>query len=236
MLKAAKAAVLKAEKDWNLVFTVKKWDDFLPKDVVVPQDALAAARAARPKSLDDKRGGPLAEEGRARVFTSDGAVDSRPSQVEFLYALWEKENKQKPPTLKSLKPPRQPSIQEGADRPKPPAEEGSLGVTQASFYQISHPRNKVTNSYNYVLRKTNLQFVCRQKENEGDQKPADKPLAVQPSIDDALFKKSLPPPPPQVVQVSLPVKKVELNMDGLGPARPAARPPKNAKLAKLDIK
>ena len=231
MVKIAKNAILKAEKDWNLVFTIKKWDEYLPKDVVTSQEALANAKTTRPKSLNDKRNVEVTDDSKQRVFTSDGTVDTKPSQVEFLYSLWEKEPKSKPPTLKSIKV-RQPSIQEGTDLGKLQGNEGSNpNMSQtSSFYQINHPRNKLTNSYNYVVRKANLQFVCREKEAEVVKKPEVKPEFVQPSIDDELFARVAPMP------IQLPVNKVDLTIDGPGNPITHSRGFKNARLAKIEIK
>ena len=223
--------MLKAEKDWNLVFTIKKWDEFLPKDAVISQEGLALVKSGRPKSLEEKKAGAVTVDTYPRVSTSDGTDLTRPSQVEFLYSLWEKEGKAKQPTLRSIKP-RQPSIQDGADLGRLPQNEGSHpNVSQSStFYQINHSRNQVTKSYNYVVRKSHLKFVCKEKEVEASKTPGTKSPFVQASIDDDVMAKHLQAP------ANLPLNKVELTIEGPSAGRTVSRAPKNVRLAKIEIK
>lgn len=231
MVKTAKTAVLKAEKDWNLVFTIKKWDEYLPRDAVTSQDGLVVAKSGRPKSLDEKKAITVPPPGLQQASTSDGTDVVRPSQVEFLYSLWEKEGKAKPPTLRSIKP-RQPSIQDGTDLGRLANNEpvNPNASHSSTFYQINHSRNKVTKSYNYVVRKSNLKFVCKEKETEGSRTSGVKHPFVQASIDDDVMAKNLPAP------TNLPVNKVELTIDGPTAGRTNSRAPKNARLAKIEIK
>lgn len=165
MLKVAKKAACIAERNWQCVFNEKKWSDLIPKDMIPSLETLPVSKNARPKSLTDYKHriqrGELKD--KVGVLEIQKSLEV-PSQVEFLYSLWDKASKG---AKRNLEPIKRKSKQEKIvsndafeNQNQPNASHGS------TFYKINHSRNKVTKSYNYVVRKNNTQFVCQEKETE----------------------------------------------------------------------
>lgn len=164
MLKIAKKAAVIAERNWQCVFSEKKWSDLIPKDMIPSLEALPIPKIARPRSLTDYKHriqrGELKD--KMQVLEIQKSLEV-PSQVEFLYSLWEKAPKGTKRNLEPIKrkpKPEKINLEALDSQNLPNASHGS------TFYKINHSRNKVTKSYNYVVRKNNTQFVCQEKETE----------------------------------------------------------------------
>lgn len=233
MAKVGKKAVKLAEQNWNCLFAGKKWEELIPKEGVPSLEGLTMPKLGRPKSLSDPR--PIKRQDSLKARTSACEVPlepSLPSQVEFLYSLWDKAPKGNKRALQPIK---------SLTTPAPKEDLASIGLPQRSdtlqtnvshsstFYKINHSRNKVTKSYNYVVRKTNLQFVCKEKEAE---QPRD-PFSL-PTVDEPAFVR--PPASPPGITMS----KIDIKIEGEVhiPALPApelkSRPSiKAVKLAKI---
>lgn len=235
MSKLNKKTILQAEKNWNFVFTVQKWDELLPKEGISSIEGLPVPKMSRPKSLTDKRSGSIQEPLKIRVGTSDNPEEGKVhSQVEFLYSIWEKAPKSKKIILKPVRPKHQ-SVQPTAAHNTPglKIESGpETGSQTSTFYKINHSRNKVTNSYNYVVRKSNLQFVCKEKELEEIKFELNRDPFYQASIEDDFMAKNLSTPAPMAVA------RVTLRIDDGLPAKPKdenkfRKSMKNIRLAKI---
>lgn len=114
------------------------------------------------------------------------------NQVDFLYSIWNQKQKHQKKDLLKIKSKQQASVERAnVNSKKDKVEQLQQNSTQNStFYKINHPRNKVTNSHNYVLRKSDYQFVCKEKEQEVCQFTFVKDPMLFPSIEDDIETKA----------------------------------------------
>ena len=87
--KQHKKAIKKAESDWSYVFTTKKWDELLPKDILPSIDSLQKKPQLKRESCNiGQKDFPETENLAKRI---SAPIDLKTqNQVEFLYSLWNK--------------------------------------------------------------------------------------------------------------------------------------------------
>lgn len=167
-MKLNKKTLKQAEINWNYVFTIKKWDEYLPKDVISSIEVSPISNQVINMSENILLDKPVICVDKKLAVTEKLDLKSQ-NQVDFLYSLWSNSGKQSKINPQIAIRQKQVSLvsQIAVSQSQTRNEELLQIANQSSaFYKISHSRNKVTNSYNYVVRKNNYQFICKEKEAE----------------------------------------------------------------------
>ena len=160
-MKLNKKTLKQAEINWNYVFTIKKWDDYLPKDVISSVEVSPISNQVINMSENILLDKPVIFVDKKVPITEKLDLKSQ-NQVDFLYSLWNNSVKQSKISPQIAVRQKQVSLVSQTRN----EELLQIANQSSAFYKISHSRNKVTNSYNYIVRKNNYQFICKEKDPE----------------------------------------------------------------------